>query len=79
LKVEQLLSPTLDRLPHREVEVINFLPNDEANTTDHVRTITSAVALDVENIPPKAPVEVNAEEGLAHGDENREVEDGIWG
>jgi hypothetical protein len=37
------------------------------------------VALDIEDLPPKPLVGVNAEEGLAYGDENGEVEDGIWG
>jgi hypothetical protein len=40
---------------------------------------TSAVSLDIENLPPKVPVGVNAEEGLTYRDENGEVEDGIWG
>jgi hypothetical protein len=40
---------------------------------------TSVVALDIDNLPPKAPVGVNAEEGLAYHDENGVVEDRIWG
>jgi hypothetical protein len=39
----------------------------------------SAVAFDIKNLPPKALVGVNAEEGLAHRDENGKVEDGLWG
>jgi hypothetical protein len=44
-----------------------------------MRTFSSAVALDIENLPPKTPVGVNAEESLADGDENGEVENGVWG
>jgi hypothetical protein len=35
------------------------------------------VAFDVEDLPPQAPVRVNAEEGLAQGDEDRKMENGI--
>jgi hypothetical protein len=37
------------------------------------------VALHVEDLPPKTPVRVNAEEGLANSDEDRKMEDGVWG
>jgi hypothetical protein len=37
------------------------------------------VALDVEDLPPKAPVGVNAEEGFTNGDKNEKVENGIRG
>jgi hypothetical protein len=54
----------LDRLPHRVVEVVNLLPDDEADATDGRRAIIAIVAFDVENLPPQALVRVNAEEGL---------------
>jgi hypothetical protein len=37
------------------------------------------MTLHIEDLPPKAPVRLNAEEGLADGNENGKVEDGIWG
>jgi hypothetical protein len=59
--------------------VVNFLPDDKADATDHVRTFASDVVLDIENLPPKTLVGFNAEEGLTYSDENGEVEDGIQG
>jgi hypothetical protein len=73
------LSPALDGLPHRKIEVIIFLSNDQADTTDHMGAFASTVAFDIKDIPPKTPVGVNAEESLAHRYENGKVEDGIWG
>jgi hypothetical protein len=37
------------------------------------------MALHVEDLPPKTPVRVNAEEGFADSDEDRKVENGVWG
>jgi hypothetical protein len=71
--------PALDRLPHQKAKVVNFLPNDEANAVDHMRTIVSTVELDIKNLPPKTLVRVNAEVGLAHSDKDGQVKDGIWG
>jgi hypothetical protein len=78
-EIEPFLSPALDRFPHRKVEVLDFFPDNEANFADNVRTFASAVALDIENFPPKTRVGVNAEESLADGDENGEVKNRVWG
>jgi hypothetical protein len=67
----------LERLSHREVEVINFLPNDEADTADHVRAFVAIVALNIKNLPPQTPVRINAEENLANSDKDQEMENGI--
>ena len=37
------------------------------------------MTLHIEDLPPKAPVRLNAEEGFTDGDKNGKVEDGIWG
>jgi hypothetical protein len=56
----------LDRLPHREVEVINFLLDDEADAADHVRAFIAIVAFNIKDFPPRTPVGVDAKESLAH-------------
>jgi hypothetical protein len=78
LEIEPFLSPALDRFPHWKIEIVVFLSDDEADSTDNMRTFASAVALDIENLPPKIPVGVNAEEYLAYSDGNDDVEDGVW-
>jgi hypothetical protein len=78
-EIEPFLPPALDRISHWKVEVLDFFPNDEANPANHMRTFTSTVALDIQNLPPKTPLGVNAEEDLAYSDENGKVKDGVWG
>ena len=78
-EIEPFLSPALDRFPHREVEVFDFLSDNETNSANNVRTFASAVTLDKENFPPKTPVGVNAEVGFADSNEDGQMEDGVWG
>jgi hypothetical protein len=78
-EIEPFLSPALDIFPHQEVEVLDFLPDDETKSADNMRTFASAVALDKENFPPKTPVGVNAEVSLADGDKDGQMENGVWG
>jgi hypothetical protein len=37
------------------------------------------VTLHIEDLPPKTPVGVDAEEGLTNSDEDGKVENGVWG
>jgi hypothetical protein len=37
------------------------------------------MTLHIEDLPPKTPVGVNAEEGFTDSDEDRKVENGVWG
>jgi hypothetical protein len=78
-EIKPFLSPALDRFSHREVEVIDLLPDDETDAADNMRTFASAVAFDKEDFPPKTPVGVNAEVGLADGDKDGQMENGVWG
>jgi hypothetical protein len=73
------MPPALDRLPHRKVEVIDFLPDDEVDAADHMRDIISTVELDIKNISPQTQVGINAEVGFAHSDKDGEMENGIRG
>jgi hypothetical protein len=51
-EIKPLKSPTLDGLFNREVEVIDFLPNNEANPSYSVGSAAPAVAFDGENLLP---------------------------
>jgi hypothetical protein len=37
------------------------------------------VTLNIEDFPPNTPVGINAEEGFTDGDEDRKMENGVWG
>jgi hypothetical protein len=55
-QVEPLRPPNLDRFSHREVEVVNFLSDDEADSSDDMRVANSVVALDEEYLSPQGLV-----------------------
>jgi hypothetical protein len=78
-EIEPFLLPALDRFPHREVEVFDFLPDNETNSTNNVRTFASVVALDKENFPSKTRVGVNVEVGFIDSNEDGQMEDRVWG
>jgi hypothetical protein len=63
----------LNRFSHREVEVVTFLPSDEAAPSDNMGSATPTVALDKEYLLPQAPMRVNAEKSLADGDKYHQV------
>jgi hypothetical protein len=67
----------LDIFFHWEVKISDFLTNNEANLTSDVRTATAAIALDVEDLLPHAPVWVNTKENFTGSDKNRKVENEI--
>jgi hypothetical protein len=69
----------LDGLLHWIIEVVDFLPNNKANATDDGGAVAVIVALHVEDLPPETPVRINAKEGFADSNEDRKVEDGVWG
>jgi hypothetical protein len=69
----------LDGFLHRVVEVVDLLPDDETNATNDRGAIAVIVTLHIKDLPPKAPVRLNAEEGLADGDKYGKVKDRIWG
>jgi hypothetical protein len=73
------VAPALDGFFHREVKIINFFSDDKANAADNGGAIVVVMTLDIENFPPKTPVGINAEESFTDSDENRKVENGIWG
>jgi hypothetical protein len=56
LEVEPIRPPTLNIFSHRELEVVNFLSNHEANSSNNVRAASSAVALDKEYLPAQTLV-----------------------
>jgi hypothetical protein len=77
-EVEPLRPPTLNRFSHREVEVVNFLSSDKADSSDDMRAVAPAVALDEEYLHPQTPVGVDAEKGLANSDENCQIQNKFW-
>jgi hypothetical protein len=77
-EIEPLRPPALDGVFHREVEAVHLLTNDKADPSYNVGSAAPAVVLDEKYLLPQALVRVDAEESLADGDKDCEVQDRIW-
>jgi hypothetical protein len=73
LEVEPFFPLVLDGLRHLDVEVLRVATNGDNGAADIVDGTLRRVASDQEDVSPKAPVRVNAQEAFAQGNEAHNV------
>ena len=79
LDVQPPPAPPLDGVGEFDVEVVHFGTDADDNAAHIVGDIAGAVAPEIENALPQAPMRMGPEEALAQSDENRDMEDGVRG
>ena len=79
LDVQPLFAPPLNGVGEFDVEVIDVGSDADANAAHVVDDIARAIAPEIKNAFPQAPVGMGPEEAFAQGNKYRDVEDRVGG
>jgi hypothetical protein len=78
LDVQPLFAPSLDGVGELNIKTTYVGSDADANAAYVIDDAARVVPSEIEDTFPQAPMRMGPEETFAEGDEDRNMEDGIW-